>query len=90
MFTIDLALRNTAFPVSVQRKTIEDAEAAYQLVLSAMRSGNPDIVELECEGKVEKKIAIRASEISGIQMTQRDGAASGSGKPPGFFAFASE
>ncbi len=90
MFTIDLALRNTAFPVSVQRKTVEDAEAVYQLVLSAMRSGNPDIVELECEGKVEKKIAIRASEISGIQMTQRDGAASGSGKPPGFFAFASE
>jgi hypothetical protein len=90
MFTIDLALKNTAFPVSIQRKTVEDAEAAYQLVLSAMRSGNPEIVELECEGKVEKKIAIRASEVSGIQMTQRDGAAGGSGKPPGFFALASE
>ena len=62
----------------------------YQLVLSAMRSGNPDIVELECEGKVEKKIAIRASEISGVQITQKAGATSASGKTPGFFALASE
>ncbi|MGD1909489.1 MAG: hypothetical protein ACFB2X_01070 [Rivularia sp. (in: cyanobacteria)] len=90
MFTIDLTVRNTAFPLSVQRKIQEDAEAVYQLVLSAMHSGNPDIIELECEGKVEKKIAIRASEISGIQMTQKDGAASGGGKTPGFFALASE
>jgi hypothetical protein len=54
MFTIDLTLRNTPFPVSVQRKTSEDAEAIYQLILAAMRSGNPDIVELICEGKTEK------------------------------------
>ncbi len=66
MFTIDLTVRNTAFPASVERKTQEDAEAIYQLVLSAMRSGNPDIIELESEGKVEKKIAIRATEISGV------------------------
>ena len=90
MFTIDLTVKNTAFPASVQRKTKEDAESVYQLVLSAMRSNNPDIIELECEGKVEKKIAIRASEISGVQMTQKDGPGSGSGKTPGFFALASE
>ena len=90
MFTIDLTVRNTAFPASIQRKTSEDAETVYQQVLSAMRSGNPDIIELECEGKIEKKIAIRASEISGIQITQKDSPASGSGKTPGFFALASE
>ena len=90
MFTIDLTVRNTAFPASVERKTQEDAEAIYQLVLSAMRSGNPDIIELESEGKVEKKIAIRATEISGVQMTKKEGSAGGSGKTPGFFALASE
>lgn len=87
MFTIDLSIRNTAFPISVQRKSAEDAEAVYQLILAAMRSGNPDIVELKCEGKTEKKIAVRASEISGVQISQKDGAASSSGKPPGFAAF---
>ncbi|AHJ27473.1 hypothetical protein NSP_11310 [Nodularia spumigena CCY9414] len=71
MFTIDLSIKNTAFPVSVQRKTAEDAEAIYQLILAAMRSGNPDIVELKCEGKTEKKVAVRSSEISGVQIVQK-------------------
>jgi hypothetical protein len=90
MFTIDLSIRNTAFPISVQRKSTEDAEAVYQLILAAMRSGNPDIVELKCEGKTEKKIAVRASEISGVQIVQKDGAAVGGARPPGFFALAAE
>jgi hypothetical protein len=90
MFTIDLSLRNTAFPISVQRKTAEDAEAIYQLILAAMRSGNPDIVELKCEGKTEKKVAVRASEISGVQIVQKDGATTSSGRPPGFYALTAE
>jgi hypothetical protein len=47
-------------------------------------------VELKCEGKTEKKIAVRSSEISGVQISQKDGAASGGGKPPGFFALTAE
>lgn len=90
MFTIDLSIKNTAFPISVQRKTAEDAEAVYQLILAAMRSGNPDIVELKCEGKTDKKIAVRASEISGVQIIEKDGATTSSGKAPGFFALAAE
>jgi hypothetical protein len=88
MFTIDLSIKNTAFPISVQRKSAEDAEAVYQLILAAMRSGNPDIVELKCEGKTEKKIAVRASEISGVQIVQKDGASAAAGRAPGFFALA--
>ncbi|CEJ47915.1 hypothetical protein [Umezakia ovalisporum] len=90
MFTIDLSIRNTAFPISVQRKSAEDAEAIYQLILAAMGSGNPDIVELKCEGKTDKKIAVRASEISGIQIVQKDGATTSSGRSPGFFAVSAE
>jgi hypothetical protein len=90
MFTIDLTVKNTAFPLSIQRKSTEDAEAVYQLITTAMRSGNPDIIELKCEGKTEKKIAVRASEISGIQVTQKEGSAVGTGRPPGFFAVTAE
>lgn len=90
MFTIDLTVKNTAFPVSIQRKSSEDAEAVYQLITTAMRSGNPDIIELKCEGKTEKKIAVRASEISGLQVTQKEGSAIGTGRPPGFFAVTAE
>lgn len=90
MFTIDLTLRNTAFPISIERKSAEDAEEIYQRILTAIRSGNPDIVELESEGKTEKKVAVRASEISGVQLTQKDGSAAGTGRPPGFFAIGAE
>ncbi|OKH54227.1 hypothetical protein NIES2101_07605 [Calothrix sp. HK-06] len=90
MFTIDLTVKNTAFPLSIQRKSSEDAEAVYQLITTAMRSGTPDIIELKCEGKTEKKIAVRASEISGLQVTQKEGSAVGAGRPPGFFAVTAE
>ncbi|MDZ7960776.1 MAG: hypothetical protein RMY34_23330 [Aulosira sp. DedQUE10] len=90
MFTIDLTVRNTAYPISVQRKSAEDAEAVYQLILAAIRSGNPDIVELKCEGKTDKKIAVRASEISGVQILQKDGVTTSSGRPPGFVSLTAE
>ncbi len=88
MFTIDLTLKNTPFPLSVQRKAAEDAESLYQHILQAMRSGSPDIVELTCDRQTEKKVAIRASEITGVQMSQKASTAAASGRPPGFFAMA--
>jgi hypothetical protein len=90
MFTIDLTLKNTPFPVSVQRKSAEEAESVYQQILEAMRSGSSDIVELTCDYKTEKKVAIRASEISGLQMSQKDGTSAAGGRPPGFFSLSAE
>jgi hypothetical protein len=87
MFNIDLTLKNTPFPLSVQRKVAEDAEAVYQKLLQAMQSGSTEIVELTCESQTEKKVAVRASDISSVQMSQKTGAAAG-GRPPGFFALA--
>ncbi len=84
MFTIDLTLKNTPFPLSVQRKSAEEAEAAYKEILEAMRTGQPEILEITCDRQTEKKVAIRASDISGVQMSQKDSAAAG--KTPGFFA----
>ena len=88
MFTIDLTLKNTPFPLSVQRKSPEDAEALYQEIMTAMRSGHPDIIELTCDRQTEKKVAIRSSEISGVQVSQKASTSAASGRPPGFFALA--
>jgi ApbE superfamily uncharacterized protein (UPF0280 family) len=84
MFTIDLTVKNTPFPVSVQRKEAADAEAVYKQILEAMRTGKPEIIELTCDRQLEKKVAVRASEISGVQMSQKDSATAG--KTPGFFS----
>lgn len=84
MFTIDLTIKNTAFPVSVQRKSAEEAETTYKEIIEAMRGGTPEILELTCDRQGEKKVALRSSEISGVQMSEKDSATSG--KTPGFFS----
>ncbi len=88
MFTIDLTLKNTPMPLSVQRKTAEDAEKTYQEVVIAMRSDSPELLELTCEHQPEKKIAVLANNISAVMISQKSGAA-GAGRTPGF-AFLSE
>ena len=86
MFTIDLTLKNTPFPLSVQRKSAEDAEALYKQIMEAMRSGTPELLELTCDRQTEKRVAIRVSEISGVQLSEKASTAAASGRPPGFFA----
>lgn len=86
MFTIDLTVKNTPFPLSVQRKSQEDAEALYKQIVDIMRSGYSQILELTCEKQPEKKVAVVTSEITAVQISQKSSTAST--RPPGFFALA--
>jgi hypothetical protein len=83
MFTIDIIVKYVPMPLSVQRKSEEDAQKVYQEVLEAMRSGNPELLELTCEKMPEKKLVVKTSEISAVQISQKSGAAA-TGRPPGF------
>lgn len=85
MFTIDLTLKNTPLPLSVQRKSEEDAQATYEQILTAMRSEKAQVVELSCDRQPEKKIGVKSDQISAVMISQKSGAAT-SGRPPGFFA----
>ncbi len=85
MFTVDLTLKNTPFPLSVQRKSAEGAEATYQEILKAMHSENPQVLELTCEQQPEKKIGVLSNQIGAVIISQKSGAAGG-GRTPGFFA----
>jgi hypothetical protein len=87
MFTIDLTLKNTPVPLSVQRKSAEDAQATYQEILKAMRSESPQILELQCDHQPEKKIGVLNTQIGAVMISQKSGAA-GAGRTPGFFALA--
>jgi len=63
-----------------QRKSAEEAESVYQQILkrcalAALTFGTT------CDHKIEKKVAIRASEISGLQMSQKDGTSAAGGEP---------
>jgi hypothetical protein len=85
MFTIDLSLKYSPMPVSVQRKESEAAEALYQEIINAMQSGQPQLLQLTCDKQPEKKVALFSDQISAVIMSQKDGAAA-AGRAAGFFA----
>jgi len=84
MFTIDVTLKNTPVPLSVQKKSAEDAEALYQTLLTAIKSSSSEVLELTCEQQSGKKISVIASEIAAIQVSGKSSASNASGRPPGF------
>lgn len=83
MFSIDIALKNTALPVSVQRKDAEKAKELYEQIVEAMRSDPNQIIELTCEKQEDKKVAVRSELIAAVMISQQSGA-SASGRVPGF------
>ncbi|XLQ11382.1 MAG: hypothetical protein KPI85_07850 [cyanobacterium endosymbiont of Epithemia adnata isolate EadnSB Bon19] len=85
MISIELTLKYTSIPISVQRKETKDADSLYEKIISAMRSLTPELIELTCEKQTEKKIAVMSDQISAVILSQKDGAASG-GRVPGFFS----
>jgi hypothetical protein len=87
MFTIDLTLKTTPIPLSVQRKSAEAAEATYQEITKAMRSQVGQFLELTCDHQPEKKIGVLSDQICAVIISQKSGA-SGTGRVPGFFAIA--
>ena len=90
MFTIELTLKYTALPLSVQKKTAEEAEAAYQTAVEAMKTGRPVLLELTCDQQPGKKITVMVSEIVSAQVFEKSSTATASGRPPGFFAMTAE
>ncbi|MBE9063020.1 hypothetical protein [cf. Phormidesmis sp. LEGE 11477] len=90
MYIVELALKHTALPLTVQKQDKEAAEAAYKEVLSALSSGDPVTLELTCDKVTDKKIAIAVSELAAVQIYEKSGSAGASGRAPGFFALAGE
>lgn len=89
MFSIDITLKYSPIPVSVQRKEAEDAESLYKEVTEAMTNATPRLIELTCEKQPEKKVAVFSDQISAVIVSQKSGA-SAAGRAPGFFAAVAE
>ena len=83
MFTIDLTLKHTPMPLSVQRKETEAAEELYQQILKAMCAETVEILELTCEKQPDKKIAVLSDHIIAVMISEKSGAAA-AGRVPGF------
>jgi len=87
MYILELTLKNTPMPLSVQRKSAEDADVVYQQIVAALRSGSNELLELTCDRQPEKKVAVLCSEVCAVQIYEKSSAAA-SGKAPGFVSLA--
>ena len=85
MYTIDIVVRNTAIPISIDKKEADVAEQVYQQVLSAMKSTETQVLELTCEKQEGKKVAVVSDSIVATIISQKSGATA-TGRAAGFFS----
>ena len=81
MYLIELALKLSPLPLSVQRKELEEAKGLYQSLKESLHTGNPKVIEIHCEQSEDKKIAVLASEVLAVQMYEKTTGAGGSRRP---------
>lgn len=86
MHTLELNLKHSPLPLMIQKENKEDAQADYQKVIEALKDGNTVMLEITCDQVPDKHVSILVSEIAAVQLYEKSGTTSASGKPPGFFA----
>jgi hypothetical protein len=83
VYVVELALRMSPMPISVQRKESADADSVYQQVRQALEQGQPRLLELTCEKVEGKRLSVLTSDVLAVQTYEKT-AASGGSKRPGF------
>ncbi|MGF1460791.1 MAG: hypothetical protein ACFBSG_17405 [Leptolyngbyaceae cyanobacterium] len=90
MHTLEINLKHSPLPIMFQKETLEAAQADYQKVADALKSGDTPLLELTCDQVTDKHISLLVSEIAAVQMYEKSGTTSASGRPPGFFSLVGE
>ncbi len=83
VYVIELSLKLSPFPLSVQRKELEDAESLYAQVCDSMEKGHQTLFQLTCEKVPSKKITVLIAELAAVQLYEKT-ASTGGIKRPGF------
>tara|TARA_B100000579_G_scaffold425082_1_gene430347 strand:- start:2 stop:268 length:267 start_codon:yes stop_codon:yes gene_type:complete len=84
MYSLELSLRYSPFPLSIQKKEYDDVKKIYDEIRNIIsNSENCNLIELKCEKVQDKLIAVRAQEIISVQIYEKSSVAGGA-KRPGF------
>ena len=85
MYSLELTLRYSPFPLSIQKKELEDVKKIYDEIKNSMNEAGEttSMIELRCDKVQEKLIAVRAQEIISVQIYEKSSVAGGA-KRPGF------
>ena len=85
MYSLDISLRYSPFPLSIQKKAYQDVKRIYDEIKDFMNENNQNsnLIELSCEKVKDKSITVLAKEIISVQIYEKSSVAGGS-KRPGF------
>ena len=85
MYSLELSLRYSPFPLSVQKKEFDEVKRIYDEIKSSMNENleSSNLIELRCDKVQDKLIAVRIKEIISVQIYEKSSVAGGS-KRPGF------
>jgi len=85
MYSIELNLRNSPFPLSIQKREYEEVKRIYDEIKNSMIANKDDssLIELQCEKVQDKLISVRANEVTSVQIYEKS-SVPGGGKRPGF------
>ena len=84
MYTLELSLRYSPFPISIQKKEYEEVSKLFQEVKHAMiNKDSSTLIELQCEKINSKSLAVLSNEIIAVQIYEKSAIAGGT-KRPGF------
>ena len=85
MYSLELSMRYSPFPLSIQKKEFEDVQKIYNEIKNAMNENveSSNLIELRCDKVQDKLIAVRAKEVISVQIYEKSSVAGGA-KRPGF------
>ena len=84
MYTLELTLRYSPFPISIQKKEYDDVVRLFDHIKNAMRDNADSVlIDLTCDKMDSKNIAVLSKEIIAVQIYEKSAIAGGS-KRPGF------
>ena len=84
MYTLELSLRYSPFPISIQKKEYAEVFKIFQEIKNEMINNNSStLIELQCEKINSKSLAVLSNEIIAVQIYEKSAIAGGT-KRPGF------
>ena len=85
MYSLELSMRYSPFPLSIQKKEFDEVKRIYDEIKNIINdtAQTSNLIELSCDKVQDKLIAVRAQEIISVQIYEKSSVAGGA-KRPGF------
>ena len=84
MYSLELSLRYSPFPLSIQKKEFDEVKRIYDEIKNIINdtAQTSNLIELSCDKVQDKLIAVRTEEIISVQIYEKSSVVGS--KKPGF------